>query len=502
MDVGAEDCQHRERALGLEWLETNGRGGFASGTVAGPNTRRYHELLLIARNPPVDRVVLVNHLDERVEIAGQSVPFSSNCYPGTIHPDGYTRCIGFSSQPWPAWTYDVSGVQVIREIFCPQGRDMVVVRWRLTAVGGQTARLAVRPMLSGRDYHFTHHENGSLQTGARVNGHVVWQLYEGLPAIRAFCHGTYRHAPDWYRRVQFPVEQERRLGFEEDWWSPGEFSMELAADQPAHLVFTTEAVETVDVEALVRDERWRRSRLVDSAPGGDRLLRALWQATDAYLSNRGAQKTVVAGYPWFTDWGRDAFISLPGLCLATGRHDIARQVIMAFSAHVSQGMIPNRFPDEGETPEYNTIDASLWFVHAVGRYFDYSKDEETVRRSAWPAVRAILDGYRQGTRYGIRMDADGLIAGGAPGVQLTWMDAKVGDWVVTPRCGKPVEVQALWVRALAVGEEFAAKFSDKAYAKRCEDDRIRAIKSFRARFWYEQGGYLYDVVDGEGGDDA
>ena len=162
--------------------------------------------------------------------------------------------------------------------------------------------------------------------------------------------------------------------------------MELAADQLAHLVLTTEAVETVDVEMLERDERRRRQKLADSASGSDRLLRSLWQATGAYLSDRGTQKTVVAGYPWFTDWGRDAFISLSGLCLATGRHDVARQVIMAFSAHVSQGMIPNRFPDEGETPEYNTIDASLWFVHAVGRYFDYSKDEETVRRSAWPAV--------------------------------------------------------------------------------------------------------------------
>ena len=165
-------------------------------------------------------------------------------------------------------------------------------------------------------------------------------------------------------------------------------------------------------------------------------------------------------------------------------------------------MIPNRFPDAGETPEYNTIDASLWFVHAVGRYLDYTQDEATVRRVAWPAVRAILDGYRQGTRYNIRMDSDGLIAGGAPGVQLTWMDAKVGDWVVTPRRGKPVEIQALWVRALAVGEDLAVRFGDKPFAKRCDEDRIKAIKSFRARFWYEQGGYLYDVVDGEGGDDA
>jgi predicted glycogen debranching enzyme len=502
MNISKEDCRNLERSLTLEWLETNGRGGFASGTVAGPNTRRYHALLLIARNPPVDRFVLVNHLEEHLEINGQAVPLSANCYPGVVHPDGYRRCSGFTSDPWPTWTYDLGGMQVIREIFCPQGRDMVVIRWHLAGAGRQTAKLTVRPMLSGRDYHSTHHANGSLKTGAQVNGHVVWQPYGGLPAIVAFHRGMYRHEPDWYRRVQFPVEQERGLDGEEDWWSPGEFSMELSAGRPAHLVFTTEPVESVDIEALVQDERRRRQKLADSAPGTDHLVRSLWQASEAYLSDRGRQKTVIAGYPWFTDWGRDTFISLPGLCLATGRHEIARQVITAFSAHVSQGMIPNRFPDAGETPEYNTIDASLWFVHTVGRYLDYTKDEDTVRRVAWPAVRAILDGYRQGTRYGIRMDGDGLITGGAPGTQLTWMDAKMGDWVVTPRRGKPVEIQALWVRALAVGEELAGRFGDAAYGKRCEDDRIRAIMSFRARFWHEQGGYLYDVVDGEHGDDA
>jgi predicted glycogen debranching enzyme len=277
--------------------------------------------------------------------------------------------------------------------------------------------------------------------------------------------------------------------------------MTLSSDQAVYLVFTTESIEAVEVEALAQDERRRRHVAAERASGDDPLVSALWQATEAYLSGRGAQKTVIAGYPWFTDWGRDTFISLSGLCLVTGRFDVARQVIGAFAPHVSQGMIPNRFPDAGETPEYNTIDASLWFIHAVGLYLDYTGDKDTVRRVAWPAVRAILDGYRQGTRFGIRVDGDGLVTGGAPGVQLTWMDAKVGDWVVTPRRGKPVEIQALWVRALSVGETLAEQLGEKPYAERCEDDRIHAIKSFRARFWFEDGGYLYDVVDGESGDD-
>jgi len=221
-----------------------------------------------------------------------------------------------------------------------------------------------------------------------------------------------------------------------------------------------------------------------------------------FLSERGPNQTVIAGYPWFIDWGRDTFISLPGLCLVTGRLDVAWQIITSFTAHVSEGMVPNRFPDIGEQPEYNTIDASLWFIHAIDRYLAASRDEARVRETAWPAVKQILDGYRRGTRYGIRMDEDGLITGGVPGAQLTWMDAKAGDWVVTPRHGKPVEIQALWVRALEVGETLARRFSETDYADRCRNDRSHAIASFRKRFWYEQGGYLYDVIDGPEGSDA
>jgi predicted glycogen debranching enzyme len=302
--------------------------------------------------------------------------------------------------------------------------------------------------------------------------------------------------------VHYPVERERGLEDQEDWWSPGEFTVDVVAGRPEAVVFTTEPVDRVDVDALAHEERRRREGLTEGVPGADPLVRALWRATAAYLVDRGSQKTVLAGYPWFTEWGRDTFIALPGLCLVTGRFEVARDVIEAFAASISQGMVPNWFPETGERPEYNAIDASLWFVHAVGRYRDYTCDEATVREIGWPAVRAILDGYRQGTRYGIRLDTDGLITSHAPDVPLTWMDAKVGDWVVTPRHGKPIEIQALWVRALEVGRQLATRFGEEAYAKQCEADRRRAIRSIRARFWYEPGGYLYDVVDGERGEDA
>ncbi len=503
MKVSREDCQNIDRALSLEWLETNGRGGFSSGTVAGANTRRYHALLLTARKPPSERFALVNHLEEWVEVNGQAIPLSTNLYPGTVHPAGYQHCTGFASDPWPTWTFDCNGTTVQREIFTIHGRDLVIVRWTVLGRKKQRATLRVRPKLTGRDYHATHHENGSLSTEASIGiGLVAWQLYPDVPPVRAFHSGGYRHEPEWYRHIHFPVEQDRGLDHTEDWWSPGEFTFTLLSGSAQTMAFTSDVVEALDVTSLAAREHVRREQLMRAAPAADTLAGELWRAAEMYLSERGTQHTVIAGYPWFTDWGRDTFISLPGLCLVTGRHGVAWQVIESFAAHVSEGMVPNRFPDVGEHPEYNTIDASLWFVHAVDRYLAATNDNQRVRAIAWPAVKQIIDGYRQGTRYGIKMDHDGLITGGVPGVQLTWMDAKVGDWVVTPRYGKPVEIQSLWIRTLAIGESFATKFGEPEYAVRCRQDRARAVESFRQRFWYADGGYLYDVVDGPEGNDA
>jgi predicted glycogen debranching enzyme len=501
--IGAEDCRNLDRALSLEWLETNGRGGFSSGTVAGANTRRYHALLLTARKPPSERVVLVNQLEEWLDIDGQAFPLSTNLYPGAVYPAGYDHCTEFSTDPWPTWTFDCNGITVQREILSIHGRDIVVVRWKLVGKSPSRALLRVRPKLTGRDYHGTHHENGSLSTKALAGIEMVlWHQYSDLPPVRAFHSGGYRHEPDWYRHIQFPVEQQRGLDAEEDWWSPGEFTFDLGLGSSRALAFTSETLYRLDVLDLVKQEKSRRDTLRQAAPTADFLAGELWCAAERFLAERGTGQTVIAGYPWFTDWGRDTFISLPGLCLVTGRLDVAWQVIAAFAAHISEGMVPNRFPDIGERPEYNTIDASLWFIHAIGLYLVASQDEARVRATAWPAVKQILDGYRQGTRYGIRLDEDGLITGGVPGAQLTWMDAKVGDWVVTPRHGKPVEIQALWVRALEIGEQLARQFGDAAYADRCRGDRERAIASFRTRYWHGAGGYLYDVIDGPEGNDA
>jgi len=503
MKIGKKECQDLDRALSLEWLETNGRGGFASGTIAGANTRRYHALLLTARRPPSDRYVLANHVEEWLSIDDDMFSLSTNLYPRAVHPNGYTHCASFSSMPWPTWTFACKGQEVQREILCIQGRDVIIIRWKVTGAKNAHMVLRVRPMLTGRDYHALHRENGSLSMEAMISqGYVTWWPYHSLPTVRAFHSGAYRHGPDWYRHVQFPLEQQRGLDFKEDWWSPGEFTFELKSGKEQTLALTSETIESLDVTGLTSNERARRMRVPKAAPATDQLAEALRQAAEIFLARRDAKQTVIAGYPWFTDWGRDTFISLPGLCLVTGRYEIAWQIIESFSAHVSEGMVPNRFPDVGEKPEYNTIDASLWFVHAIDRYLTYSEDATRVRSIAWPAIKQILDGYRQGTRYDIHMDGDGLIAGGTPGAQLTWMDAKIDDWVITPRHGKPVEVQALWVRALNIGARLAAQFGELDYVTRCLKDRARAVASFREKFWYKDGQYLYDTINGPERDDT
>ncbi|QPD04274.1 MAG: hypothetical protein Nkreftii_002048 [Candidatus Nitrospira kreftii] len=503
MKIGKEDCQNLDRALSLEWLETNGRGGFSSGTISGANTRRYHALLLTSPDSGSTRYVLVNQIEEWLQIDGEKYALSTNLYPKAVHPLGYRHCISFTSTPWPTWVFMYNGTACRRELMCVQDYDLVVVRWTVVESTSQMLTLLVRPMLTGRDYHALHHENRQLSSASTVRPEwVSWQPYRSIPPVHSFHTGLYRHTPDWYRQVQFPLEKERGLEFQEDWWSPGEFTFELDSGKEHVLAFTREPIGTLDVMKLIHSEQNRRIHVRKGTAGSDCLLDSLQEATTHYVVRQETKQSVIAGYPWFTDWGRDTFISLPGLCLVTGRHEVAWEIIRSFSSFVSEGMVPNRFPDAGKDPEYNSMDASLWFIYAIDRYLTYSNDVRRVQSVAWPAIKQILDGYRRGTRYSIQMDIDGLIAGGTPGTQLTWMDAKIGDWVVTPRHGKPVEIQALWIRALDIGARLATLFREAHYANGCREDRAQAVESFRARFWYENGQYLYDTIDGTAGNDT
>lgn len=476
-----------------EWLETDGLGGFASGPVALARTRRYHALLLRTAGSPSDRFVLVNGLDAIVATPGGRVALSTQRYlPGVDAPDGAGRIAAFSRDPWPTWTFLLpDGRSVRQEIFVVRGEAATVVTWTLLGEAGGT-RLEVRPFLSGRDPHSTHHENPGFRLDPERQGDLLWwHPYPGVPSIAVKTGGAYAHAPEWYRQFLYEAERARGLDDTEDLASPGVFSWDLA-DGPAVLILASPApgeaggdFQRLGSRALA--SRWRQAEL--------RRRRGfptpLHRAADDYIVRRGAGHTIIAGYPWFTDWGRDTFISLRGLCLAGGRLDTARSILLAWAGAVSEGMLPNFFPDGAARPEYNSVDASLWYVVAVHDYLEARShagqpvgQDEIIRLQA--AVEAILFGYSQGTRYGIRADGDGLLFAGQPGVQLTWMDAKVGDWVVTPRIGKPVEVQALWINALQFGSRFSPAWGELAG---------RARESFREKFWNGELGCLHDVVD-------
>ena len=486
-------------APSAEWLEPDGRGGFASGTVSGIRSRRYHALLLTARRPPTDRVVLVNGLDAWVETpAGRQALSSQRYTPDVVHPDGADRSSAFDLDPWPTWTFQLEGgVRVAQEVMAPHGGGLTVVTWRRVE-GLGPAVLTVRPFLSGRDYHSLHHENGAFRFDAEVDdGRVRWHPYADLTAVAAVHNGSYAHEPAWYRNFLYDEERARGLDFTEDLGSPGTFTFDLACGE-AVLVLGPEPGAVLpaagELEAWLGAQREaeRARRLAFGSP--------LDRSADAYVVQRGQGKTLVAGYPWFTDWGRDTFISVRGLCLATGRQDVAGDILIEWSHAVSEGMLPNRFPDRGETPEFNSVDASLWYVVAVHEYLRAVRSQGgsvvACRGCGAPdgkacleaAVLAIVDGYAAGTRHGIRMDDDGLLAAGEPGVQLTWMDVKLGDWVVTPRIGKPVEVQALWLNALRIAGERAVRWRDVFG---------RARRAFRDRFWDESRGFLADVVDAD-----
>lgn len=470
-----------------EWLETDGLGGFASGTASGPRTRRYHGLLVTATSPPTGRMMLVNGFDAWLDTEHGSVNLSTQRYaPDVLHPDGVWHLEHFRAEPWPTWRFRISSdAEVVQEIFMPRGLPRVVVRWRLAGMLHQ-ARLHVRPFLSGRDYHATHHENGAFRFDARRIGDEVieWQPYEGVLGVRSQSNGQYTHGPEWYRQFLYLEERSRGLDDTEDLASPGTLEFDLAAREAVWLLEPTSAPAPTNsaerLAALHSQAELERRRAYPSR---------LHRAADQYLVKRGDGCTIVAGYPWFTDWGRDTFIAMRGLCIATGRLSAARRILLAWADAVSEGMLPNRFPDAGDAPEYNSVDASLWFVVAVQEFFgagERARMTDGQRGRLFKAVDQILRGYASGTRFGIRADADGLLAAGVPGLQLTWMDAKIGDFVVTPRIGKPVEVQALWLNVLA----FAATSSDE-WRQRYE----RACASFDEKFWNDDRGCLFDVID-------
>jgi predicted glycogen debranching enzyme len=486
---------------GREWLETNGLGGYAMSTLTGQNTRRYHGLLVAATRPPVGRMVLLSKLEETLLIGGRRIDLSTNRFPGTWHPEGFRFLTGFRTDPFPTFTWDVDGVVVEKEIFMPHGENTVCVAWRLVKGTGPLG-LQVRPLVAFRDFHALTHENAILDRGVEIaGGQIRIAPYEDLPALHFTHDGQAEQAGDWYRFFEYEEERARGFDFQEDLWHPFSLSftfeeISLGARREATVIASTSPRSASDLPLLRKEELSRRENLTGKAESDPALL-ALARAADQFLVTRGGGVTVIAGYPWFADWGRDTMIALPGLALATGRQDVAREALIAFSMHVDRGMLPNRFPEANEEPEYNSVDATLWYFEAVRRYVEETGDIALVGDRLFNTLADIVAWHERGTRFGIRVDADGLLEWHAPGEALTWMDARVGGRPVTPREGKPVEIQALWFNALRTMGDFARRIgeedSSNGYLARAEACRANFLSVFPDG---DDGRGLVDCIDG------
>jgi predicted glycogen debranching enzyme len=499
-------------AYDREWLVTNALGGFACGTIAQANTRRYHGLLVASLRPPVQRVVMVAKLEVLTRYGEQSYELGSNEFAdGTLNPRGFELLSSFEVQEGvPVWTYACGDARLEERIWMADGRNTTYVRFRLLAASAPL-HLELRPLCTYRDYHSHSRGGWTLETVEEARGCRI-TAFPGAHSYRLLLdRGQFRREPDWYWNFRHRVEADRGLDAIEDLWRPGTFHASLQAGEALTLIATAEA-ECESPDTALEQENARRRALLRNAPArAPEWVRRLTLAADQFIVRRTqadgtpAGTTVIAGYPWFSDWGRDTMIALPGLALATGRTADAASILRTFAAHISEGMLPNRFPDGGEAPEYNTVDATLWYFHAIASYLEATGDRPLLR-DLYPALCEIVDWHRRGTRFGIRVDpVDGLLFAGEPGVQLTWMDAKIGDWVVTPRIGKPVEINALWHYALTQMAAWARELKDSRAAADYIAAAGRVTASFAQKYWYPTGGYLYDVVDGptqpgDGGD--
>ena len=496
-----------------EWLCVNGIGGFASGTIAGTPTRRYHALLVAALKPPLGRTVMAAGVHETVEYAGAEWPlFAARWVSGIVDPHGYRLIERFRLDgTTPVWTYACADALVEKCVWMEHGANTTHVRWRVLRAR-EPLTLRVKTLVNYRDYHATTRAGDWRMDVARVADGLRVIAFDGARPLLLLAPGADADAAHtWFRDFDLPRERERGLDHVDDELHAGTFRATLAPGAALTLTLSAEAAPAPDGDAAwqrrIEHEsdvlaRWTRAQPnADTAP---EWIRRLVLAADQFLVRRplpddpdGA--TVIAGYHWFGDWGRDTMIALPGLTLATGRTDVARKILMTFARFVDRGLLPNRFPDDGQAPEYNTVDATLWYFQAIRAYHAATGDDGLLK-DLYPTLESILAWHRQGTRYGIRQDpADGLLAAGEPGVQLTWMDAKVGDRVVTPRTGKPVEINALWYNALVAMTDFARRL--RRPASDLDADAARVAEGFE-RFWNARDGWCYDVLDGADGHDA
>jgi predicted glycogen debranching enzyme len=506
IELGRAELATFEDAARREWLVTNGLGGFAAGTIAGACTRRYHGLLVAALKPPVERTVLVAKLEAEARYDGRVFALTSNEYgDGTIHPRGFENLASFTLDGLtPVWRWVLGDALLEQRVTMVHGENTTAVTFKLVRASARV-ELTLRPLCTYRDYHS--HSRGGWPLAVRTiaGGCEINAFDRAVPYRVVADGGIFRPRSEWWWNFRHRAESARGLDDREDLFAPGDFAVGLDVGDSVTIILSAaapaedaaRAEHATDGAAIFAREARRQQRLLESTPADAHdWIRQLTLAADQFIVRRaGAGHTVIAGYPWFSDWGRDTMIALPGLALATGRRNVAASVLRTFARYVSEGMLPNRFPDAGETPEYNTVDATLWYFHAIDQYVAASGDRAVVEE-LYPVLLDIVEAHLKGTRYRIHADSDGLLYAGEPGVQLTWMDAKVGDWVVTPRIGKPVEINALWYRALVVMQSFAALTGDQLAERRFAALAGNVLRSFRRRYWCAERRYLADVVDG------
>ena len=500
IELTREDLENLEYAFGAEWLETNGLGGFASSTVLGVNTRKYHALLNVALRPPVDRAVLVSRVDETVTVGDEKYDISASEYEAAVYPTGYKYLESVRLDPFPVFTYDVGGVKIEKSIFMVYGENMTVVTYTVKPPSGGPRRsqvvLSVRPFIAGRVHHDLIRENDEFDRTAHVEpDSLSMRPYPHLPPVFiGFKGGRFQHSGYWYRNYFYRRERQRDYPCLEDLYSPGLVVFHFDETDSQSVILSTEPIPNAPAEGIRGKELRRRRRLMTAPLAGTELGQYLIPAADAFIVKRGDEgRSIIAGYPWFTDWGRDTMISLPGLTLVTERFDDARRILSTFVSNMKEGLIPNRFTDDDDQAEYNTIDATLWLFEAVRKYYDYTDDCDFVS-SLLPALRETIEHHLAGTMFSIGVDEDHLLRGGTPDVQLTWMDAKVNGEVITSRCGKAVEINALWYNALMIVSDLCADAGGLADESKYDVLASRVFESFNREFWNEERGCLYDVI--------
>lgn len=510
IQLGREDTSDLKIAASREWLVTNGIGGYAAGTVAGLLTRRYHGLLVAALKPPLERTLLITKLEETVHYNGEVFDLATNQWAdGSIKPQGYRFIEQFKLEgSVPCWHYACADALLEKRVWMQQGENTTYVYYQLSR-GSSPVALSIKALINYRDHHSqTHTSQWQMQTQSVAQGTRIMATDTATPFYLRVSQGGLVTQHDWYQGFELDLEQYRGLDDQDNHLhittlevvlTPGDSLTVVASTQPhANLDGASALLERRFYEETIRGELQTMPTTTPLPPWIEQLAIAADQfIVERPLVEDPEGKTIIAGYPWFGDWGRDTMISLPGLTLSTGRPRIAKTIIRTFARYLDQGMLPNVFPEVGKLPEYNTVDAILWYFEAIRLYTAVTEDMDLLRE-LFPILVRVIDWHRQGTRYQIHVEGDGLLYAGELGTQLTWMDAKIEDWVVTPRTGKPIEVNALWYNALRTMERFAQQLGQPQQVYR---EMAQLMLEGFQRFWQPTRGYCADVLDGPEGDD-